>query len=209
MPPTTFASPPPCRTPRPRLALSNRAAAFLRLNEPGEAARACEAALRGDPRHAKSLFRLGRAREAEGRFAEAAAAYALLQSGRPALREAAEGLRRTQCGAAQAPVDAAHAGVVDAAGAGAGTKTRFRIPDPAPFFVGRAGELALVTAAVRGGGQAVVTVTGVAGVGKTQTVQQWVREHDAEFDHVAWLIAKSEGRLVAELVALGTCGPRA
>jgi hypothetical protein len=79
---------------------------------------------------------------------------------------------------------------------------RTATPHVTGHFAGRSQELDLLSAAVaaRGHTSANAVVRGLGGVGKTQLVARYVREHQHQFDVVAWLDAS--GDLVTQLAAL-------
>jgi hypothetical protein len=58
-------------------------------------------------------------------------------------------------------------------------------------FVGRAAELDMLTKLLGDHRSATVVPTGVAGIGKTQLVLEWVHQHRQEYAMVAWLRAEN------------------
>ena len=81
------------------------------------------------------------------------------------------------------------------------SKSIFTVPLPEnPFFTERATELSDIAAALEKTGS--YALTGLGGVGKTQTAAEYAHRHRGEYEAVVWLKAEKEDTLFADLTAL-------
>jgi tetratricopeptide (TPR) repeat protein len=83
-----------------------------------------------------------------------------------------------------------------------GRRVRFKLQRPAKHFSGRGPELEALEGTLARDERAVVTqaITGLGGVGKSQLAARYVREHEDDYDVVAWIRAEDGG--VADLADL-------
>jgi tetratricopeptide (TPR) repeat protein len=77
----------------------------------------------------------------------------------------------------------------------------WNVPIPRnPFFTGRKKILADIESGLRSG--ALVALSGIGGVGKTQTAAHFAHEHRADYTAVLWASAVSEATLVSDFAAI-------
>lgn len=69
-----------------------------------------------------------------------------------------------------------------------------------PFFTGREEQLKAIHAALASRGRA--ALSGLGGMGKTQTALEYAYRHQAEYDHLFWVRAEQETELISGYVAL-------
>ncbi|NMF84665.1 FxSxx-COOH system tetratricopeptide repeat protein [Nodosilinea sp. P-1105] len=69
-----------------------------------------------------------------------------------------------------------------------------------PFFTGREDQLQAIHAALTSRGRA--ALSGLGGIGKTQTAVEYAYRHQGEYDHVFWVRAEQETELITGYVAL-------
>jgi tetratricopeptide (TPR) repeat protein len=69
-----------------------------------------------------------------------------------------------------------------------------------PFFTGRDEQLEAIYAALASRGRA--ALSGLGGMGKTQTALEYAYRHQAEYDHLFWVRAEQETDLISGYVAL-------
>ena len=78
----------------------------------------------------------------------------------------------------------------------------FTAPQRNPFFTGREAELELLHTRLRTAGRAVLSqtqaISGLGGVGKTQTVLEYAHQYRGDYDAVFWISAASELELRTE-----------
>lgn len=79
------------------------------------------------------------------------------------------------------------------------------VPHPEnPFFTGRQDELDALHAALHGGGRAAIcqAISGLGGIGKTQTAARYCHDHRDAYAAVFWLRAQSPDTLTADVQAV-------
>ena len=69
-----------------------------------------------------------------------------------------------------------------------------------PFFTGREDQLQAIHTALTSRGRA--ALSGLGGIGKTQTALEYAYRHQGEYDHVFWVRAEQETELITGYVAL-------
>jgi tetratricopeptide (TPR) repeat protein len=103
------------------------------------------------------------------------------------------------CGLDQ--VETTYTQVIDPEAANRSPAPVFNLPFPRnPFFTGRQEQLRDIHAALTSRGRA--GLSGLGGIGKTQTALEYAYRHQAEYDHVFWVRAEQETELITGYVAL-------
>jgi hypothetical protein len=74
------------------------------------------------------------------------------------------------------------------------------LPDRNPFFTGRERVLTQLQEALAAQGRA--ALSGLGGVGKTQTAVEYAYRHLAEYDHAFWATAASREALLSGYVTI-------
>ena len=97
------------------------------------------------------------------------------------------------CGLDQ--VEATYTQVIDPEAANRPPAPGFNLPFPRnPFFTGREDQLQAIHAALTSRGRA--GLSGLGGIGKTQTALEYAYRHQSEYDHVFWVRAEQETELI-------------
>jgi tetratricopeptide (TPR) repeat protein len=103
------------------------------------------------------------------------------------------------CGLDQ--VEATYTLVIDPEAANRPPAPVFNLPfSRNPFFTGREDQLGAIHAALVSRGRA--ALSGLGGIGKTQTALEYAYRHQGEYDHVFWVRAEQETELITGYVAL-------
>ena len=103
------------------------------------------------------------------------------------------------CGLDQ--VEATYTLVIDPEAANRPPAPGFNLPFPRnPFFTGREDQLEAIHTALTSRGRA--AISGLGGIGKTQTALEYAYRHQGEYDHVFWVRAEQETELITGYVAL-------
>jgi tetratricopeptide (TPR) repeat protein len=103
------------------------------------------------------------------------------------------------CGLDQ--VEATYTLVIDPEAAHRSPAPVFNLPFPRnPFFTGREDQLEAIHLALTSRGRA--GLSGLGGIGKTQTALEYAYRHQSEYDHVFWIRAEQETELITGYVAL-------
>jgi tetratricopeptide (TPR) repeat protein len=97
------------------------------------------------------------------------------------------------CGLDQ--VEATYTLVIDPEAANRSPAPVFNLPFPRnPFFTGREDQLEAIHLALTSRGRA--ALSGLGGMGKTQTALEYAYRHQSEYDHVFWVRAEQETELI-------------